>query len=589
MTFDGSTLKTGILDTAGYPLSYAYDAENRLTTVYNRDYRVELTYDYLGRRVRQVTKTNDSALTIKQDLRFVYDGWHMIATLKATTSGSATTYALANAYLWGLDVSGTRGGAGGIGGLLAWYDFTAAKSYAPCYDGRGNVSLVYGLTDAHVISEYEYDPYGRNLRTTGYAYASGAWGMVSYDPVNNPFRYQTKWHLQGAIGVGRDYGFTQFDIYDYGKRWYHPKQGRFINRDPIGEKGGRNLYGYVGNDPVNGVDVLGMVTQDQYNTHVNSLLNDIKQYTNYKYKKGENSYGVLSRMLKSGNFNMLANSIADSSKAPFALNNLNTAIKAYYAKRGAEECAGCAFNELASSIYALKGEYGSWNAKTTGEGEGSGSGNGMNGNLSATPAAISLPSKARCDELAAKYKNELNAWNGASYDDEDTALRAMLTNAFRGNKKGYEYASHMFYKGDGTYYVTAAFSNYTVGEGTISNANLVANANSTIDGDRVVADVDNGADIQLRNAIDTYGLWSSNSKTSHMELSVHTHPNNSFFSTDDYDLPNYTKAPSVVIGPDGSISYFKPYGTHSDVSESRVKSAIPAQDLVDLRSCEGKQ
>jgi hypothetical protein len=34
--------------------------------------------------------------------------------------------------------------------------------------------------------------------------------------------------------------------------------GRFISRDPLGEKGGLNLYGYVGNDPVNAVDLLGL-------------------------------------------------------------------------------------------------------------------------------------------------------------------------------------------------------------------------------------------------------------------------------------------------------------------------------------------
>ena len=33
--------------------------------------------------------------------------------------------------------------------------------------------------------------------------------------------------------------------------------GRFISRDPIYEKGGVNLYAFVGNDPVNKWDVLG--------------------------------------------------------------------------------------------------------------------------------------------------------------------------------------------------------------------------------------------------------------------------------------------------------------------------------------------
>jgi hypothetical protein len=34
--------------------------------------------------------------------------------------------------------------------------------------------------------------------------------------------------------------------------------GDFLNRDPIEEAGGLNLYGLVNNDPANSFDVLGM-------------------------------------------------------------------------------------------------------------------------------------------------------------------------------------------------------------------------------------------------------------------------------------------------------------------------------------------
>ena len=46
----------------------------------------------------------------------------------------------------------------------------------------------------------------------------------------------------------------------YGFRFYSPGQGRFLNRDPIEEQGGLNLYAFVGNDPVNRVDWLGLHT-----------------------------------------------------------------------------------------------------------------------------------------------------------------------------------------------------------------------------------------------------------------------------------------------------------------------------------------
>ncbi len=48
---------------------------------------------------------------------------------------------------------------------------------------------------------------------------------------------------------------TSFD--DYGFRYYSPDTGRWLNRDPIGERGGLNLYGFVGNDGVNTWDYLG--------------------------------------------------------------------------------------------------------------------------------------------------------------------------------------------------------------------------------------------------------------------------------------------------------------------------------------------
>jgi hypothetical protein len=43
----------------------------------------------------------------------------------------------------------------------------------------------------------------------------------------------------------------------YGYRWYDPLTGRWPSRDPIGENGGINLYGFVGNDGLGRVDILG--------------------------------------------------------------------------------------------------------------------------------------------------------------------------------------------------------------------------------------------------------------------------------------------------------------------------------------------
>jgi len=40
-------------------------------------------------------------------------------------------------------------------------------------------------------------------------------------------------------------------VFNHGSRYYSPSLGRFINRDPIEEAGGLNLYGFCGNDGVN--------------------------------------------------------------------------------------------------------------------------------------------------------------------------------------------------------------------------------------------------------------------------------------------------------------------------------------------------
>ena len=53
----------------------------------------------------------------------------------------------------------------------------------------------------------------------------------------------------------------------YGYRFYDPNTGRWLSRDPIAERGGLNLYGFVGNNAVNSWDLLGYYTlnPDNYN------------------------------------------------------------------------------------------------------------------------------------------------------------------------------------------------------------------------------------------------------------------------------------------------------------------------------------
>ena len=52
------------------------------------------------------------------------------------------------------------------------------------------------------------------------------------------------------------------ELYYYGYRFYAPALQRWVNRDPIEERGGINLYRFVGNAPVNKFDKNGLLSFD---------------------------------------------------------------------------------------------------------------------------------------------------------------------------------------------------------------------------------------------------------------------------------------------------------------------------------------
>ncbi len=134
-----------------------------------------------------------------------------------------------------MDVSTTLHGAGGVGGLLLIDDESTSKRYYPIYDGSRNIVGLYDQTGA-LVASYEYDAFGRIILQSSGDYSD-----------DNPFRFSTK------------YTDDETGLVWYGHRYYEPELGRFINRDPIEEEGGLNLYGFVGNDPVNFYDYLGMI------------------------------------------------------------------------------------------------------------------------------------------------------------------------------------------------------------------------------------------------------------------------------------------------------------------------------------------
>ena len=41
-------------------------------------------------------------------------------------------------------------------------------------------------------------------------------------------------------------------------RYYDPRVGRYISADPVGQWDDTNVYAYVGNDSINGIDPYGL-------------------------------------------------------------------------------------------------------------------------------------------------------------------------------------------------------------------------------------------------------------------------------------------------------------------------------------------
>jgi len=147
--------------------------------------------------------------------------------------------------LWGLDLSQSLQGAGGIGGLLCSVD--GGKTRYFLYDANGNVGQVVDAADGSVSASYRYDAFGNSLEAEG-AYAG-----------ENAFRFSTK-YLDAETG-----------LYYYGFRHYSAGLGRWVSRDPINEKDIANLYNFVLNNPADGYDFLGQYT-----------LTDAKQALNEK-------------------------------------------------------------------------------------------------------------------------------------------------------------------------------------------------------------------------------------------------------------------------------------------------------------------
>jgi RHS repeat-associated protein len=232
----GNLTRMGLPEGSG-GTTYLYDEADRLTSIVQADEtsgvnqrKSEFVYDGSSRKVISREYSWDASVTpavwkLQSETRRIYDGMDVV---QERDGNNQTT------------VNYTRDG--NIGGLLArtvmGQPATATTPATPDrhffyhYDGSGNVVQ---LTDAgqQTVAEYSYDAYG-NVRSSGGAHAG------------QPYRYSTK-EYDAASG-----------LYDYGYRFYLPSMGRWLNRDPIQEAGGLNLYGFVKNKVTKYADLNGL-------------------------------------------------------------------------------------------------------------------------------------------------------------------------------------------------------------------------------------------------------------------------------------------------------------------------------------------
>jgi RHS repeat-associated protein len=213
------------------------DEQNRLIALESRTdlpatvvrQRLEFAYDSRSRRIEKTVAIWDEFSDLwsqTSSFHYLYDGWNLLAEYDALNSDT-----LLRSHTWGLDLSGTPQGAGGVGGLL--WTTQATNAYAPGFDANGNIIAWVDLSDGILAGTNEYGAFGETLVQSG---------MIE----NLPFGFSTK------------YEDAETSLLYYGYRYYSPNLGRWPSRDPMGEYGGANLYGFSNNNGVDNWDLLGM-------------------------------------------------------------------------------------------------------------------------------------------------------------------------------------------------------------------------------------------------------------------------------------------------------------------------------------------
>ena len=219
-------------------VTYTWDHRNRLTgvTVQDGDSQPVLTasyvYDAFDRRIARTVSGSETV-----DEQYVYEGVsNAQATLVLDGDGEAVTR-----ILYGTDENQ----------VLAEENLADSGTKWALSDHENSVRDVVDNTGT-VLDDIVYDSFGN---------------VVSQSSPSNAMR-------SGYTGAPTDAetGFTYLH-----RRYFDPQAGRFVSQDPAGfTAGDTNLYRYVGNSPLDGVDPSGMCAKgtslDANDPHIKELL-----------------------------------------------------------------------------------------------------------------------------------------------------------------------------------------------------------------------------------------------------------------------------------------------------------------------------
>ena len=210
-----------------------YNAENRPVRWQSGDTVITMAFDRMGRRVEMRT-VKDGAATLQ---RFVYDNYLCVQQLRGPDNS------LYHSYIWDpTEPIATR--------PLVFLPASGEIAYY-FHDGNKNVVDLVALSKNNI--HYRYTPFGIVSRQINFV------SHYCKTLKENPFAYASEYYN------------ASLDLIHYNYRDYDFTNGVWGGRDPLGERGGNNLYMYCFSRPVDKFDFLGMDVWVENTTSVNGF------------------------------------------------------------------------------------------------------------------------------------------------------------------------------------------------------------------------------------------------------------------------------------------------------------------------------